>query len=93
MNNFAGRTIKMPEYRVGSDEGEAISLKVEEDRVFISGQWKGRTSKSKKGNWNIAWFRKNLWDQLVKKYMGEEPDRASPAQLPIVPTRWRGASD
>ena len=62
----------MPEYKVGTDEGEGINLKIEEKRVFISGKWKGRTSKSKKGNWNIAWFSKKLWDQLVNKYLDQD---------------------
>lgn len=65
----------MAEYKVGSDEGEGIELKVENDRIFISGQWKGRTSKSKKGNWNIAWFSKGLWDELIKKYLGQDEGR------------------
>lgn len=59
--------------KVGKDDGEGIELTTDGNRVFLSGQWKGRTSKSKKGNWNISWHSKVLFDELVAKY-SQMPD-------------------
>jgi hypothetical protein len=56
--------------KVGSDEGEGLELKESDDgrSLFLSGTWKGRTSKSKKGNWNMAWFKKDMFDKLIEVY-------------------------
>lgn len=66
----------MPEQKikVGNDNGEGIELTINENRIFIAGQWKGRTSKSKKGNWNMAWFSRTLFDELIAEYQGKPSD-------------------
>lgn len=62
------------EIKVGNDTGEGIKLLENEGRILLSGLWKGRTGKSKKGNWNIFWGSKELFDELIKKYQeSEEP--------------------
>jgi hypothetical protein len=62
----------MGKIKVGSDDGEGIEFEVSDDRIFVKGTWKGRTSKSKKGNFNMSWHSRELFDKTVRKYLGEE---------------------
>ena len=54
--------------KLGNDQAEGIQIEVSDNRVFITGTWKGRTSKSKKGHWNMSWHSKELFDEAIKKY-------------------------
>ena len=71
--------------KVGNDNGEGIELTIDDKRIFIAGQWKGRTSKSKKGNWNIAWFSKELFDKLIAEYEESSIDDDIPKDKPDSP--------
>ena len=58
---------------VGDVEKGSIELKVEDERILLTGNWKGRVSKSKKGNFNMFWCKKEEFDSLIQKYMdGDE---------------------
>ena len=67
----------MAEFMV--EDGKAgAALTVDNDKVFIRGTWMGKTSKSKKGNMNMAWMNKKMFDELVAKY--QSGDESVPEQ-------------
>ncbi len=50
-----------------------IEITQDGDRIFIKGLWDNRTSRSTKGNWNISWHKKDMFEQAIKKYLdGDE---------------------
>lgn len=55
-------------------DGKAgIEITQEGDRIFIKGLWNNYTSKSKKGNLNMFWSSKELFDKAIQKYLnGDE---------------------
>jgi hypothetical protein len=71
----------MGEFKVESGKaGAALTVSDDGKQVFLRGTWEGRTSKSKKGNMNMAWFPKEMFDELISKYKNgktEEPEEES----------------
>lgn len=74
----------MPEYEVMREKA-GVKLTVSEDgkRVFIVGTWDGQTGKSKKGNMNMSWHDKEMFDEVLLKYQNgveevDEPGEGAP---------------
>ena len=67
----------MAEFMVADGKAGA-AMTVDGDKVFIRGTWMGKTSKSKKGNMNMAWMNKAMFDELVAKY--QSGDESVPEQ-------------
>jgi hypothetical protein len=66
----------MSEFVVESGKsGAALTISDDGKQVFIRGTWKGRTSKSKKGHMNMAWFPKEMFDELIAKYQFREDEQ------------------
>ena len=59
----------MAEFTVSNGKsGAALTVSDDGKQVFLRGTWMGKTGKSKKGNMNMAWFPKEMFDQLVAQY-------------------------
>lgn len=57
---------------VKEEQGDsAIEIQDSDDgkMVWIKGLWKGRLSKSKKGNWNQSWHDSNMFRNAIEKYL------------------------
>jgi len=66
----------------GKEDEEQIEFTISEDRIFIKGLWKGKTSKSKKGNLNMSWHHRAVFDEAVNAYLKTRPFYNNPKPKP-----------
>ena len=66
---------------VKEEQGDnAIEIVDSEDgkMVWVKGLWKGRLSKSKKGNWNQSWHDKTMFKKAVQRYLSGKTNQREP---------------
>jgi hypothetical protein len=68
---------------VKEEQGDSAIEIIDSDdgkMVWVKGLWKGRLSKSKKGNWNQSWHDSTMFRNAITKYLKGGSQSTPPAE-------------